>query len=97
MQEMWKPPYSRVLRSFQGFPLFYIASIASGCESVRHVGKVLIIVFDVQAGNYRIGMRFLLWGEFQVILRGNDLNGNGNRVNLLFGQEAGMRRRDAVD
>ena len=31
------------------------------------------------------------------MLRGDDLNGNGTRVNFLFGQEAGVRRRDAVD
>ena len=97
MQEMCEPPHSRVLRSFQGSPLFYIARIASGCESVRHAGKVLIIIFDVQAGNHRVGMRFLFWGEFRVMLRGDDLNGNGNRVNSIFGNEAGMRRRNTVD
>ena len=97
MQEMYKPPHSRVLRSFQGPPLFSIARIASGRESMRHAGKVLIIVFDVHAGNHSVGMRFLFRGEFNVVLRSDDLNGNGNGVDFLFGQEAGMRRRDAVD
>ena len=97
MQEMHKPPHGRVLRSFQGSPLLHIARIASGSESVRHAGEVLIIVFDVQGGNHGVGMRFLFRGEFNVVLRGDDLNGNGNRVDFLFGQEAGMRRGDAVD
>lgn len=97
MQEMCKPRDSRVLRSFQGSPLFHIARIASGCESVRYAGKVLIIVFEVQARDHAVGMRFLSGREFCVVLRGDDLNGNGYRVNFLCCQEAGVRRRDAVD
>ena len=92
MQELYKPPHSRVLRSFQGSPLFYISRFASGCESVPHSGKVLIVVVDVQAGNHGVGMRFHFWGELRVMLRGDNLDGNGNRVNFLFGEDARMRR-----
>ena len=41
-------------------------------------------------------MRFLFRGEFDVFLRGDDLDGNGNRVNFIRGQEGGMRSGDAV-
>ena len=97
MQELRKPPHNRVLSPLKGFPLFHIALIAPCGESMRRAGKVLIVVFDVQGGNHAVGMRFHFGGQLRIVLRGDDLNGDGNGADFLFCRKRRVSDGNAVD
>lgn len=97
MQELRKPPHSSILSSLQGFLLFLIGLIASCGKSVRHAGKELVVIFDVQARNHAVGIRFHFVGKKVIMFRSDNLNGHGDVGNFLLCQRRRVSGGDAVD
>ena len=97
MQKLCEPPHGRILRSLKGLPLLPIALIATYGESVHRAGEVLVVVIEAQAGDHAVGVRLQLGGQHRVVLRGDDLYGDGDGVDFLLCEEGRVRGGDAVD
>ena len=58
MQKLRKPSHSHILSSLEPLFLFHIVLIAPYGKSVLQAGEVLVVVFDIQAGDHAVGVRF---------------------------------------
>ena len=91
MQKLREPPHRHILSSLQRLLLLHIALITPYGEPVLRTGEILIVVFEIQAGDHAIRVRFQFRVELRVMLRSNDLNGNIDGVDFLLGQKRGVR------
>lgn len=97
MQKLRKPPHSHILCPLQRLLLLYIALIALNGETVVRSGEILIVVFEIQARDYAVRVRFQFWCQLRVVLRGDDLHRDADGVDFLLLEEGGVRGRNAVD
>ena len=84
VQKLRKPPHSRVLGPLNPSLLFRIALVAPDGESVGQAGEILVVVFDAQAGDHAVGVRFQLGGQLRVVFWGDDLDGDGDGVDFFL-------------
>lgn len=96
MQKLRKPPHSRILCPLQRLLLLYIALIALNGETVVRSGEILIVVFEIQARDYAVRVRFQFGCQLWVVLRGDDLHRDADGVDFLLFEEGGVRDRNAV-
>lgn len=97
MQKLGKPRHSHVLSPLKRLLLLRIARIASNSEPMRRARKILIVVFEVQARNHAVGVLSQLGRPLRIVLRGDDLDGHGDGVDVLLCCERRVRAGDAVD
>ena len=97
MQKLGKPRHSHVLGPLKRLLLLRIARIASNSEAMRRARKILVVVFEVQARNHAVGVLSQLGRPLRIVLRGDDLDGHGDGVDVLLCCERGVRGGDAVD
>ena len=64
---------------------------------MRRAREVLVVVFEIQAGDDAIRVRSQLRGKLRVVLWGDDLNGDRDGVDFLLFEKRGVRGRDAID
>ena len=64
---------------------------------MRRAREILIVVLEVQARDHAVDVRFELGCEHGVVLRRDDLHGDGDGVDFLLCQKGGVGGRDAVD
>ena len=86
MQELRKPPHSHILRPLQPHFLLQVALIASHGETVRQAREVLVVVLKVQARDHAVRVRFQFGCQRRVVLRGDDLHGDGDGVDFFLCQ-----------
>ena len=97
MQRLREPPHGRILRSQKRLPLLHIALIATYGESVLRAGEVLVVVVEVQAGDHAVSVRLQLGSQHRVVLRSDDLYGDGDGVDFLLCEEGRVRGGNTVD
>ncbi len=91
MQKLRKPPHSRILCPLEPLLLLRIVLVGPHGKPVHQAGEVLVIVFDIQAGDDAVRVRFQLRGQLRVMLRGENLNGDSDGVDFLLCEKGRVR------
>ena len=90
MQKLRKPRHGHILRPLKASPLIDIALIAPDAEPVHHAREELIVIWDVQGRDYAVYVGLQLGSQHRVVLRGDDLHGDGDGVDFFLGQKRGV-------
>lgn len=87
MQHCSEPVHSGVLCPFQSYPLHFFVLIPPRGKPMSKLGKVLIVILEVQLRDLFVRICFQLGRESHVIFRGAYLHGYVDRIDFLLGQE----------
>lgn len=91
-----EPAHRRVLRSLHAVPLLLVIRVAPDRETVCEARIVVILVRDAERRDLGVGVFPHLRTERVIKFGSDDLRGNDDRVDLLFGEARGVRSGDGV-